>query len=152
MLDKLLTLFQQPDAPVDLTEEEGREAVAAVLVEAARADGTYDADEAARIDEILVKRYALDASAAAELRSAGETAQAAATDVVRFTQAIKRAVPHEERIGVIEAVWELAYADGSRDHEESALVRRLCGLLYVSDRDSGLARQRVEARLGIGGT
>jgi len=45
-----------------------------------------------------------------------------------------------------EAVWEIAYADGNRDHHESALVRRLCGLLYVPDQESGAARKRVAAR------
>ena len=50
---------------------------------------------------------------------------------------------------MIEAVWEIAYADGTRDHDENALVRRLCGLLYVPDREAGLARQRVQRRLGI---
>ena len=42
-----------------------------------------------------------------------------------------------------EAVWRVIYADGDLDHNESSLVRRLSGLLYVPDQDAGLARQRV---------
>jgi uncharacterized tellurite resistance protein B-like protein len=147
MLQKLLALFADPnDGSIDLSAEEGREAVAAILVEAARADDDYEQVEREHIDRILATRYGLDGAQAAELRAVGEAAQARATDLVRFTQAVKRAVPHEDRVSVIEAVWEIAYADGDRDHAESALVRRLCGLLYVEDRDAGLARQRVEAR------
>ncbi len=52
-------------------------------------------------------------------------------------------MPHEDRVAVIEAVWRVIYADGELDDEESSLVRRLCGLLYVPDQDAGLARQRV---------
>ncbi|MEM0923023.1 MAG: TerB family tellurite resistance protein, partial [Pseudomonadota bacterium] len=124
-----------------------REAVAALLVSAARADGIYDSGEAAAITDVLARHYGIDDAAAENLRLAGEEAEAAANDLVRFTRAVKQAVPHAERVAVIEAVWEIAYADGDRDHRESALVRKLCGLLYVEDRDAGLARQRVETRL-----
>jgi uncharacterized tellurite resistance protein B-like protein len=149
MLDKLLTLFRDPEAEVELTPEEEHEAVAAILVEAAHADDEYAQSERAVIDRVLARRYDLTEEGARALRAKGEAAQQAATDLVRFTQAVKRAVPHEHRVGVIEAVWEIAYADGNRDHDENALVRRLCGLLYVPDKDAGLARQRVERRLGL---
>jgi len=64
-------------------------------------------------------------------------------DIVRFSRAVKDAIPHEERIWLIERVWEVAQADGVMDEFEANLVRRLCGLLYVSDKDSGLAKRRV---------
>ena len=101
------------------------------------------------IDRVLAARYELPEPEARALRAKGEAAHQAASDLVRFTQAIKRAIPHAHRISVIEAVWEIAYADGKRDHDENALVRRLCGLLYVPDKDAGLARQRVAKRLGL---
>ena len=150
MLKTLLTLIKNPEAEVELGPEEAREAVAAILVTAAHADDDYAESERAAIDRILSARYGLDQAEARHLRAEGEAAHEAATDLVRFTQAVKRAVPHEERIAVIEAVWEVAYADGDRDHTESALVRRLCGLLYVPDREAGEARRRVAARRGEG--
>ena len=55
----------------------------------------------------------------------------------------------EERVKIIEMLWEVAYADGVVHHYEANLIRRINGLLYVSDRDSGAARKRVAARLGI---
>jgi len=146
MLKTLMTLIQNPEAEVELGPEEEREAVAAILVEAAQADDDYTDDERDAIDRVLAERFDLTTYAAKRLRAEGEAAQAAATDLVRFTQAVKRAVPHEHRVGVIEAVWEIAYADGRRDHFESALVRKLAGLLYVSDVDAGAARKRVAAR------
>lgn len=148
MLNKLLTLFRDPEAEVDLSAEEEREAVAAILVEAAHADDDYAPSERSVIDRVLARRYDLSEEDARTLRGRGEAAQEAATDLVRFTQAVKRVIPHEHRVGVIEDVWEVTFADGNRDHMENALVRRLCGLLYVADRDAGLARHRVEERLG----
>ncbi|MEM7507547.1 MAG: TerB family tellurite resistance protein [Pseudomonadota bacterium] len=149
MLDALKALFRDPEAEIDLPEDAGREAVAALLVTAARADGVYDPEEAKAITGVLSRHYGLDTASAEALRKTGEEAEAQAMDLVRFTRAIKRVVPHAERVAVIEAIWEVAYADGGRDHEESALVRKLCGLLYVEDREAGLARQRVKARLGL---
>ena len=48
---------------------------------------------------------------------------------------------------VIEMAWEVAYADGELHDHEANLLRRLGGLLYVSDRERGDARKRVLARL-----
>lgn len=124
-------------------EDAGRVAIAAILVEAGRADDSYLSRERRMIDRVLAERFGLGPDEAALLRARGEEAQAEAVDLVHFTRAIKDAVPYEARIGVIEALWCVILADGDIDYQESALVRRLAGLLYVSDQDSGLARQRV---------
>ena len=135
------------DEPRD--RENGRVALAALLVEAANADGDYDADERSRITRILATRYQISEPEAAALRAEGEAAQSSAVDLVRFTRAVKDSVPHDERVAVLEAVWEVIYADGVREMHENALIRKLCGLLHIEDRDAGLARQRVAARLGV---
>ncbi|MEM7176152.1 MAG: TerB family tellurite resistance protein [Pseudomonadota bacterium] len=149
MFNDLIRLFANPDADHNLDGDDARTAVAALLVAAARADDTYDAEEAAAITRVLSRHFSIDTQAAEQLKRDGEAAFEQAADIVRFTRAIKRVVPVEERVRVIEAIWEVAYSDGARDDEENAIVRKLCGLLYVEDRDAGLARQRVQARLGL---
>lgn len=126
-------------------DQAARIAIAAILIEAAMADGVYAAEEQEQIRRILEQRFGLSGTEAEALRARGQAAQSEATDIVRFTRAVKDAVPYEDRVGVIEAVWRVVYADGDRDQYESALVRKLCGLLYVPDREAGLARQRVLA-------
>ena len=54
----------------------------------------------------------------------------------------------QERVELIEMMWEVAYADGVLDPEEDALIRRLANLIYVTDRERIMARQRVLARRG----
>ncbi|MEE2816625.1 MAG: TerB family tellurite resistance protein, partial [Pseudomonadota bacterium] len=66
---------------------------------------------------------------------------------VRFTRAIKDAVPYENRMGVVEALWQVVLADGERDAAEDALLRLSTNLLGVSDVDSARARQRAEKAL-----
>lgn len=132
--------------PDPLTESDCSLALAALLVRIARADGHYDDQEIARIDKLLTGRYGLAPFEAVKLRGDAEVLESEAPDTVRFTRAIKDTVPYEERETVIEALWEIALADGSRDHEEDALMRLVAPMLGVNDRDSALARQRVEKR------
>ncbi|MDO6798637.1 TerB family tellurite resistance protein [Shimia thalassica] len=135
------------EAPKDsLQGEEARLALCALLVRIARADAHYSDAEAAQIDRVLVGRYGLSPFEATALRREGEEVEETAPDTVRFTRAIKDAVPHDERIGVIEALWQIVLADGARDAEEDSIVRLASNLLGINDRDSALARQRVTAR------
>lgn len=142
--DFLSRLIRPEPAPLD--QADARLALTALLVRLARSDGHYSADEVARIERIAGARYGLDAGGAHALREAAEQLESEAPDTVRFTRAIKDAVPYEDRVGVIEALWEVALADGGRDQEEDALVRLVSNLLGVSDMDSAKARQRVDKR------
>lgn len=133
-------------APQPLPDPEARLALAALLVRIARADGSYDDTEAGRIDRVLTNRYRLSPFEVAALRTEAERLEAEAPDTVRFTRAIKDAVPYEDRIGVIEAMWSVAVADGTRDNDEANLLRLVADLLGVNDTENNLARQRVESR------
>lgn len=132
--------------PAPLPDPDARLALAALLIRVAKSDGHYDDSEKVHIDRVLAERHGLGPFEAARLRGQAETLEGEAPDTVRFTRAIKDAVPHEDRVGVIEALWSVVLADGVRDHEEDAMLRLTANLLGINDRDSALARQRVEAR------
>ncbi|MFP7571287.1 TerB family tellurite resistance protein [Marivita sp. S2033] len=140
--DFLKRLTESDPAPLPATD--ARLALTALLVRVARTDGVYDDAEKARIDKIAASRYSLSPFEATKLRSEAELLEAEAPDTVRFTSAIKDAVPFEDRIAVIEALWQVALADGSREPEEDAVLRLVSKLLGINDRDSALARQRVD--------
>lgn len=129
--------------PEPLEQLDFQLALTALLVRLARTDGYYAAAEIIRIEKIAMLRFDLNQDDAAGLRTRAEAVEAEAPDTVRFTRAIKDAVPYEDRVSVIEALWQVALADGERDHEEDALVRLVSSLLGVSDRDSARARQRI---------
>ncbi|EKE44404.1 hypothetical protein OCGS_1242 [Oceaniovalibus guishaninsula JLT2003] len=148
MFADLLRRLTAPE-PQPMPETDARLALSALLVRIARSDGSYDAAEMRRIDRILAARYGLDAQGAAELRAHGETIEADAPDTVRFTRAIKDQVSLEDRTAVIEALWDVVLVDGERDDEEDSLLRTIAPLLGIHDRDSNLARQRVEDRRGL---
>ena len=130
--------------PKRLPEPDARLALAALLVRIAKSDGDYAAEERAMIDNILKTQHSLSPFEVAKLHREAEELEAEAPDTVRFTRAIKTAVDYEDRMHVIEALWKVALADGVRDHEEDALLRLVAPMLGINDRDSALARQRVE--------
>ena len=132
--------------PARLPDPDARLALAALLVRIARSDGSYAGAEVARIDRVLGSRYRLSDAEVQTLRHQAETLETEAPDTVRFTRAIKDAVPYEDREAVIEALWQVALADGHRDQDEDAMLRLVANLLGVSDQASAMARQRVEAR------
>lgn len=152
MLARLQRLLsgRPPEAPpVAHGFEERQLAAAALMVEAATMDSTFDAAEREQIAELIQERFALGADEAADLIAAAERAVAASVQWHGFTSAIKDGFDHAERIELIEMLWEVAHADGQLHDYEASLLRRIAGLLYVSDRESGEARKRVLARLGL---
>jgi uncharacterized tellurite resistance protein B-like protein len=134
-------------APRRHSFEERQLAAAALLVEAASMDSEFGAAERATIGRLLQDRFGLGAAEADDLLAEAERAAAASVQWHGFTQAIKDGFAPAERVQVIEMLWEVAYADGRLHDYEASLLRRITGLLYVSDRDSGEARKRVLARL-----
>ena len=146
MFDNLLKrLIGEPSAD-PLAGDDARLAMAALMVRVAKADYEYAPAEVAVINELLMQRYGLDASGAASLRTEAEAMEAQAPDTVRFTRLIKDAVPYEDRIGIAESLWRIVLADDHRDHEEDSFLRLVVHLLGVNDRDSALARQRMQAK------
>ncbi len=146
MFGEFLKRLTQAD-PAPLPDTDARLALCALLVRIAKTDDDYAGSEIAQIERIISTRYGVTPSEAKTLRNEAEILEAEAPDTVRFTRAIKDAVPHEDREGIIEALWEIVLADGVRDHEEDALLRLVADLLGINDRNSNIARRRVQDRL-----
>lgn len=143
MFADLLKRLSDP-APAPLPDTDARLALTALLVRVARSDNDYSTGERERIRQIVTTRYGLDQAGRDDLMSDAETLEAEAPDTVRFTRAIKDAVPYEDRRAVVEALWQVALADGRRAKEEDALLRLVSNLLGVTDVDSATARKRAE--------
>lgn len=149
MLDFLRSLLGDERQAAARDRESLQVAAAALLVEAAMMDGCFGAEERAAVERALARHFGLGAGAAAELVALAEVEHESSVQLHRFAQAINDRLEPEERIAIIEMLWEVVYADGSANAYEANLLRRIGGLLYVPDRDRGAARKRVLARLGI---
>jgi uncharacterized tellurite resistance protein B-like protein len=151
MLGELLGLgARASDKQAD--EEELRAAAAALLVETASIDVRFDEAERAAVRRLLEERFGLAAAQARTLLAEGERRRDASAQLYGFTRAVNERLEPAERIGLIEMLWEVALADGVLDPLEDTLLRRIGGLIDVSDRERGLARRRVLARREAGKT
>ena len=124
-------------------------AAAALLIEMAVMDGSFDANERETVVRLISERFDLDSSEVAKLVNEVETAVGSSVELFSFTRILRDDFDHSDRIKMIEMLWEVAYADGILHDFESNLIRRATGLLHVSDRESGAARKRVLERLDI---
>ncbi len=145
MFHQLVRLLQAPQPQRQLPST--REAVAILLLEAACMDDTLGPEERVMIEHLLAQKFALSAEECAKLLADSEAQSARMTQLHPYTQAIFEQMPMEERTQLIEMLWEVAYADGILDPEEDSLIRRIAGLIYVTDRDRVLARKKVVDRL-----
>lgn len=142
MFDALIRRLTVP-APDRLPEPDAQLALAALLVRVARTDGDYATVEIARIDKVIAQRFDLSPFAAADLRAKAEALEAEAPDTVRFTRALKEAVPVEARVELVQAMWSVALADGGNDADEDQILRLVARLLGLTDVESNIARQRA---------
>ena len=147
MIDRIKALLGREDAmPAERAPDELALAAAVLLVEAARLDGVFDEAERATIQALLVTHFALVDAEADTLLAAAEEAQEGRQQLLPYTRVIKQRFDEAERIQLIEMLWEVVYADDVLHDHEASLLRRIGGLIYVSDRDRGAAKQRVLAR------
>jgi len=131
-----------PQRPDDL-----QIAVAVLLVEAARMDDKFDEYERGTIEQLLEQKFELTHDETQQLLAVAEETAERSLQLHPFTRlAVERMEP-KRRIRLIEMLWEVAYADGKLDPEEDVLLRRVAGLIYVSDEDRIAARQRVLERM-----
>ncbi len=153
MVNRIKALFNalknEPAAEAE-TFSDKEIASAALLVEAAVMDGNLDRREKETISNLLVGRFHLSREEAEELFARALSAQKDATHLMRFTRTVKDNYSEGGRVDLIEMMWEVAFADGIIHDFEENLIRRVAGLIYVSDRDRGEAKKRVRARFESG--
>lgn len=149
MLDRIKAFLSAPQSDEGRRFDDLEIAVAALLVRAATTDADFGDEEREAIRRIVAETFSLSPVDIDRLIAVAEGEEAETMDLFRWAQAIKRAYDEDKRIALIEKMWEVVYADGILDDFEANLLRRVAGLIYVPDRESGQARQRVMARLGI---
>jgi len=135
MLEKLKTLFSAADVPEDDSESKIRVALAALLIEMARADFDQTDDENAEISALLAAHFTISKDEALELLNEAQIATDDAVSLYDFVRALHTTLTAKERLKIIELLWRVALADNSLDKYEDHLVKKIADLLYVPASD-----------------
>ena len=148
-LGKLMSLRKENENEDLSFDQEGRMACAALMTRAAWLDGTLDKVEENALRDLMMKRFEISPDEADEILKAAADDLDTSNDLYRYTKDLRDNFDADERLKLIEMIWEVVYADGVLHDFEATLMRRLAGLLYVDDRDSGEAKKRVMHKLGL---
>ena len=116
--------------------------IAALLIHAAKIDENYTDVEKKIIKKALIDLNNISPDEAEELIKQAEKKEEESNQIIEFTREIKK-YPMEFRLKIIEIIWKIVYSDGKSDSYESTLIRRICGLLYVSDKNNGAIKERI---------
>ena len=113
-------------------EDAIRNATAVLMVDVARADYEFDAEEFDRLLRLIQARFDLSPDQAAELVNAADEKVDGLTSLHDFTQLLHNNLDEQEKAHVVGLLWQVAYADGRLDKYEDALVLKISDLLHVS--------------------
>jgi len=116
--------------------------IAALLVHAAKIDNEYTDTEKKIIKEALINLNLVKLNEVDKLLKMAEEKEKESNQIIEFTKEIKKS-SMEFRLKIIEILWKIVYSDKTNDSFESNLIRRVCGLLYVSDKDSGMIKLKT---------
>ena len=120
--------------------------IIALLIYAAKIDENYTEIEKNIIKKTIKQLNQVGTDEAEKLLKIAEEKEEKSNQIVEFTKEIKK-YPMEFRLKIIEIIWEIVYSDSTSNIYESNLIRRICGLLYISDKDSGIIKTKVQNSL-----
>ena len=135
MIRRLLERFGGGDEPEDTADERRQLASAALLIEVAKADASFDTRERETLFRALSKTFVLSDQSLADLEELAAERSSEAVSLHEFTRQIVETSEPAERVELIEQMWRVAYADGRVDKYEDYLIRKVADLIYVSHSD-----------------
>jgi uncharacterized tellurite resistance protein B-like protein len=145
MLRRLRQFIESAAGPAEEPDPAAtvRLAVAALLVEIARADHDEKAVEHAAITGLVARHFQLDTGAAEELLVEARSAVDDAVSLRQFTAPLHESLSYADKLAVIAMLWSVALEDRTLDKYEDYLIGKVAELLYVSRGD--VVRLRYEA-------
>ena len=117
--------------------------VTALLIHAAKIDENYTEIEKKIIKKAIIDLNEISPDEAEKMLELAEKKEKESNQIIEFTRETKK-FPMEFRLKIIEIIWKIVYSDGTNDNYESNLIRRICGLLYISDKDNGIIKMKVQ--------
>ena len=117
--------------------------IAALLIHAAKIDENYTENEKKIITTAISNLNQISFNESEKILELAEKKEKESNQIVEFTKEIKK-YSMDFRLKIIEIIWKIVYSDSTSDSYESNLIRRICGLLYISDKDNGIIKMKVQ--------
>ena len=143
MFDKLKNIFDKK------IEEENEQfdtiqiAISTLMIQTAVYDGVFDENEKSEILDLIKKYFNLDEDQKLDLFKIAMKVNNDSNDMQQFTRTLNDNLSEKEKLNIIEMLWKIIISDGHIDDYENTLIRKISGLLYISDRDIGQIKKKL---------
>jgi uncharacterized tellurite resistance protein B-like protein len=134
MLNRIKRFFDQHLAAESMARDPEhvlRLAIGALVLEMTHMDGEVWPEQRQAVEQAVQTCFDLTASEANELLELAEAERTDSTDYFQFTSLINGAYTPEQKVGLVETLWRVAYANEALHMYEEHLVRKVADLLYV---------------------
>jgi len=149
MKDLVRNFFGKREREENGGEHDVHVATCALLLEMSQIDGDFSEEERTRILSTICRDFAVSDDVAKTLLEASQEELRGSRDLWQFTNLINQHYSEEEKIGIIETVWRIAYTDGRLDQYEDFLVHKLANMLYLQHHQLIDAKVKVMEELGL---
>lgn len=127
--------FKSKDEPHQSSESKLQIACAILLLEITKADYKETEDEKQRVRDILQNKFNLSDAKLAELVELSKQEGAEVTSMYPLTSLLNQHYSYEQKLGLLDLLWQVAYADGELSKYEDHIIRNIAELLYIAHSD-----------------
>jgi len=145
--DELITQLQKIETP-KFPPKKYQVATAALLIEIAKADGDFSAEERKRIIDLMKKDFDLDDDLVADLLDLSEQKVKDSISVYEFSKIINETFTRQEKIELLKNLWRIVYVDGRLDSHEDQLIKIIGSTLNLEHKDIIGAKLFVKQEMG----
>ena len=143
MINLLKNILNNQNSQEDKNDNENLQLLCGLMIEAAYTDGQIEVNELNKIKLSLIDVFAEDPNEVNAALDEAKKNKNNSNSLHYYTSYINKNFDDDKKLLLIEVLWEIVLSDGQVHDFESNLIRRLAGLLYISDVDSGNAKKRA---------
>tara|TARA_B100001250_G_scaffold336373_1_gene302853 strand:+ start:215 stop:715 length:501 start_codon:yes stop_codon:yes gene_type:complete len=149
LLRSLKKLFENTDISSNKGQNEDLSILCGLMIEAANTDGNISKEELNKISYSLINVFKEDQKEVEEVLNDALNNKDNSHSLHYYTSKINKIYTDEKKLVLIETLWEIILSDDQIHDFESSLIRRLAGLLYISDVNCGNAKIRAQEKIKI---
>ena len=146
MLQSLKNIFVSDQVLNSETKNTEIEILSGLMIEAANTDGEVTQEELNKISHSLINTFKEDPKAVEVSLTKAFENKDNSKSLYYYTSKLNKSYSNENKIKLIEVLWEIILADNEIHDFETNLIRRLAGLLYISDVECGNAKIRASKK------
>ena len=143
MINLLKNILNNKDSLQEKEDNKNLELLSGLMIEAAYTDGNIDESELNKIKFSLVSVFNEDPKEVDLALSESIKNKNNSNSLHHYTSYINKNFSNDKKVLLLEVLWGIVLSDGEVHDFESNLIRRLAGLLYISDVNSGNAKKRA---------